>query len=286
MASIISYPFIVPESDACPPENAYEIVLSRVIMFPSILVILADISAKYGSAQNIFLHSCLYLITGKKDENTVSHLFKFDIYGIIGIIALVRYNAQVLWRTFMGNILNLIGINLKNNRKARGISLDRVSEITGVSKAMLGQIERGESNPSVAILWKIATGLNVSFSSFLKDTQKQQDLSFIPFKEINPVIENQGSMKIYPLFFFDRRTGIEIFTIELEPNCDHCSEPHDEGVEEYIIVCEGTLEVVIDEIIYRLDEGDALRFHANKKHTYRNFSDRCARFQNTIYYLL
>lgn len=186
----------------------------------------------------------------------------------------------------MEKISNLIGVNLKTLRKTRGISLDKVSEITGVSKAMLGQIERGESNPTVAILWKIATGLNISFSSFLKDTYEQHDLSFIPFKEINPIIENKGKMKIYPLFFFDSRTGFEIFTIELEPECNHCSEPHDEGVEEYIIVCEGSLDVVIDESIYRLNEGDAFRFHANKKHTYRNYSDRRARFQNTIYYLL
>ncbi len=55
------------------------------------------------------------------------------------------------------------GKNLNNVRKKRQLSLDKVAELTSVSKAMLGQIERGESTPTVNVLWKIATGLKVSF---------------------------------------------------------------------------------------------------------------------------
>ena len=52
-----------------------------------------------------------------------------------------------------------IGEKLKNLRTTRTLSLDDVSALTGVSKPMLGQIERGQSIPTVTILWKIATGL-------------------------------------------------------------------------------------------------------------------------------
>lgn len=52
---------------------------------------------------------------------------------------------------------------LKALRQARGWSLSKLAEETGVSKAMLGQIERNESSPTVSTLWKIATGLNVPF---------------------------------------------------------------------------------------------------------------------------
>ncbi len=60
-----------------------------------------------------------------------------------------------------------IAQHLQTVRKARGLSLDKTAKLTGVSKAMLGQIERGESSPTIATLWKIATGLACSFSSFL-----------------------------------------------------------------------------------------------------------------------
>ena len=62
------------------------------------------------------------------------------------------------------NIAQHLAATLKHLRQQRGWSLSRLAEETGVSKAMLGQIERNESSPTVATLWKIATGLNVPFS--------------------------------------------------------------------------------------------------------------------------
>ena len=61
-----------------------------------------------------------------------------------------------------------IGIVLKRVRTERGLTLEGTSELTGVSKAMLGQIERGESNPTISTLWKISTGLKLSFSELLE----------------------------------------------------------------------------------------------------------------------
>ena len=65
------------------------------------------------------------------------------------------------------NIAQHLAATFKTLRQQRGWSLSRLAEETGVSKAMLGQIERNESSPTVATLWKIATGLNVPFSAFI-----------------------------------------------------------------------------------------------------------------------
>lgn len=67
----------------------------------------------------------------------------------------------------MENLARFLSTTLKQLRQQRGWSLSRLAEATGVSKAMLGQIERNESSPTVATLWKIATGLNVPFSTFI-----------------------------------------------------------------------------------------------------------------------
>jgi transcriptional regulator with XRE-family HTH domain len=184
----------------------------------------------------------------------------------------------------MKELTVIIGKNLKMIRTSRGLSLDGVSEMTGISKAMLGQIERGESNPTVATLWKIASGLKVSFSSFLEDQHAGQRMIQVSTADIKPIIEAEGRMKIYPLFYFDSSRGFEIFTIKLEPGCNHVSEPHNEGVEEYIIVTEGMIEVVIGEEVHHLNQGDALRFPANQKHGYINNSKQQACCQDIIYY--
>lgn len=67
-----------------------------------------------------------------------------------------------------------IGKHLKNIRQNRELSLDEAAEMTGVSKPMLGQIERGQSSPTITTLWKIATGLKVPLSSFCR--RKRQSI--------------------------------------------------------------------------------------------------------------
>ena len=56
------------------------------------------------------------------------------------------------------DITQHLATTLKTQRQVRGWSLSKLAEETGVSKAMLGQIERNESSPTVSTLWKIATG--------------------------------------------------------------------------------------------------------------------------------
>ena len=55
-----------------------------------------------------------------------------------------------------------LATTLKMLRQEKGWSLDKAARETGVSKAMLGQIERGESSPTIATMWKIAKGLQQS----------------------------------------------------------------------------------------------------------------------------
>ena len=62
----------------------------------------------------------------------------------------------------------VISDNLRSLRQSLHLSLSEVSERTGVSKSMLGQIERNESSPTISTLWKIATGLQVSFTSLME----------------------------------------------------------------------------------------------------------------------
>ncbi|AGF57759.1 MULTISPECIES: helix-turn-helix domain-containing protein [Clostridium] len=179
--------------------------------------------------------------------------------------------------------LNLIiGNKLKDIRNKRNLSLEEVAKLTGVSKAMLGQIERGKSNPTVSTLWKIATGLKISFSLFIDENQ--EDLKVINQKDISPIIEDNDRMKLYPIFPFDANKGFEIFTIELEPACNHISTPHNEGVEEYIIVTEGEIEIDINNKIFKLQKGNSIRFMANCPHSYKNINQGRSVFQNIILY--
>ena len=182
----------------------------------------------------------------------------------------------------MKNLNLIIGNKLKDIRNKRNLSLDEVAKLTGVSKAMLGQIERGQSNPTVSTLWKIATGLKVSFSLFIDENQ--DDLKVIDQKDITPIIEDNNRMRLYTIFPFDANKGFEIFTIELEPGCNHISTPHNDEVEEYIIVTEGQIEIDINDKKFVLQKGNSIKFMANKPHTYKNINQDRSVFQNIILY--
>lgn len=182
----------------------------------------------------------------------------------------------------MKDFNSIIGKNLNKIRKQKNLSLDKAAELTGVSKAMLAQIEKGASNPTVSTLWKIATGLNVSFSYFMEE--EDTEITHICHSEIKPIIENDEKMKVYPLFAYDNTRRFEVFNIELEVGCNHKSLPHNEGTEEYIIVTKGSMEVEVGNAVYRLAYGDGLRYLADRPHCYRNISNDTVSFQHIIYY--
>ncbi|MEW5189153.1 helix-turn-helix transcriptional regulator, partial [Citrobacter freundii] len=94
----------------------------------------------------------------------------------------------------MDNLTHYLATTLRTLRHQREWSLSRLAEETGVSKAILGQIERNESSPTVATLWKIATGLNVPFSTFISPPESDGTLTFDP---------QQQAMVVTPLFPWD-----------------------------------------------------------------------------------
>ncbi|UPR48542.1 helix-turn-helix transcriptional regulator [Vibrio cyclitrophicus] len=174
--------------------------------------------------------------------------------------------------------------NLKRIRKEKGWSLDATAKATGVSKAMLGQIERGESSPTVAKLWQIATGLNVSFSSLIMSCSSNELVSL--FRDANELRDeslNKG-FSVSVVFPFEPSLGFEIYELGLAENYEHFSEPHSTGVIEHILCISGRMAVFFDDIWYELSPGQAVRFNAEQPHGYKNIGTEKAVFHNIIHY--
>ena len=137
----------------------------------------------------------------------------------------------------MENLACFLSTTLKQLRQQRGWSLSRLAEATGVSKAMLGQIERNESSPTVATLWKIATGLNVPFSTFISPPQSATPSVYDP---------QQQAMVITSLFPYDPQLCFEHFSIQMAPGAISESTPHEKGVIEHVVVIDGQLDLCVD----------------------------------------
>ena len=177
-----------------------------------------------------------------------------------------------------------LAARLKGLRSERGWSLDAAARETGVSKAMLGQIERGESSPTVATLWKIATGFRVSFSSFIEPTPAAQaEVLYRTADAIRQQPAGEG-MQVAPLFPYENRFGFELLELTLLPGYQRESEPHEPGVTEHVIVISGMMEVLVEGEWRSLVQGEAVRFAADRPHGYRNLGIAPAIFHNLIHY--
>ena len=177
-----------------------------------------------------------------------------------------------------------VGKNLKRLRQEKGWSLDKAAKATGVSKAMLGQIERGESSPTVAKLWQIASGFEVSFSSFIAESSNNKLTSL--FREAYELRREEYNVGFFVslLFPFEEALGFEIFELTLAPDYQHESDPHNTGVTEHILCISGVMAVLYDGEWQTLQAGQAVRFNANQKHGYKNLGKDNAVFHNVIHY--
>jgi transcriptional regulator with XRE-family HTH domain len=165
-----------------------------------------------------------------------------------------------------------VGSNLRRLRTRRGLSLERLAHQSGVSRAMLSQVELGHSAPTINLLWKIARALGVTFSALVS-----------PGLETGPVLlresagkrltSRDGSFSSRALFPFDKPRRVEFYELRLKPHACEEADPHPAGTAENIVVNSGSVQIAVGAAVHELGQGDALLFIADVFHAYRNRGD-------------
>lgn len=180
------------------------------------------------------------------------------------------------------DVTGVVSVNIKRIRDQKKLTLDAAAEMTGVSRSMLAQIEKGDVNPTISVLWKIAKGYKVSFTSLVE--WESDAVSVLRQADISVLAEDEGRYLNYPTFPFDEQTLFETYRIVIQPQGTLAAEPHLNGSEEYITVFAGALDITVADQSYHLKKGDSIRFRANVPHTYRNPADEDAELSMIIYY--
>lgn len=180
------------------------------------------------------------------------------------------------------DVTNVVAANIKNIREQKKLTLDTAAKITGVSRSMLAQIEKGEVNPTISVLWKIANGYKVSFTSLVE--RKENEVRVIRQASIEPLKEDNNRYLNYPVFSFDEKTLFETYRIVIEPSGALTAQPHLTGSEEYITVFSGEVEITVADESFQLSKGDSIRFLANVPHSYSNIGEVRAELSMLIYY--
>lgn len=162
----------------------------------------------------------------------------------------------------------IVAKNIKRLREKQKLSMEALSKLSGVSKSMLAQIERGDGNPTISTLWKISNGMKVPFDALT--VRPKTPYEIIKTADIEPLLEDSGRVKNYPLFPDDTDRKFAVYYLKLEPYSRWESEAHLKGTTEFITVFHGDLEICADCHKFTLTKDESIRFPGDTAHSYRN----------------
>jgi len=183
----------------------------------------------------------------------------------------------------------MIGRNIQKLRSKRNLTLNVLSEKSGVSKAMLSQIESNKVNPTIATVWKIAKGLDTDLQNLL-ETNSEAKRTF----SVNPTttetaskletMENGVLIKVLsPLNMVE---DLEIYLLTFPPHSTLPSDPHFPNTKEFLTVVKGQISVKAGENHADLKKNDFIIYHSDIEHTISNNSNQISvvhmvvRYQN------
>ncbi|QNE35590.1 helix-turn-helix domain-containing protein [Leifsonia shinshuensis] len=176
-------------------------------------------------------------------------------------------------------ILEGIGDTVRARRKARGLTLSAMTERTGLSTAIISQIERGLANPSFTTLAQLAHGLDIPVGELFA----QQPVSRSPVvrkserRDLLSTVAEARGRTVFELLSPDLHGTLEAIWVETPPGHDSSGTPFTHRGEEFGLIISGRKEVYVDGEQYVLEEGDSITFNSTVPHWYKNTSDEVCR---------
>ena len=163
-------------------------------------------------------------------------------------------------------ILSHLPARLKEARRAQGLSLDAVAKLSGVSRSMVSQIERGESSPTIATLWNLTRALQVDFAGLLDGAAAAPQIETLRASDV-PTIDNLGSgCRIRILSPPEEAGKHEVYEVAFEAGGELDSQPHTRGAREHLTVIDGSVGVTSGDSSTVLSAGDTARYAADVPH--------------------
>jgi transcriptional regulator with XRE-family HTH domain len=180
-----------------------------------------------------------------------------------------------------------VGRQVRLVRQQKALSMQTLSEAAGISRAWLGEIERGSASPSVDIVRRLADALGVAIASLLDGRAAGNELVTAEAlnQEVHMIRKDERLVVRFPTqpFFWELLTplkgDLQLMIAELEPTAASM-EMMEHGGQELVLVMEGDIEVKVANEIHDLRPGDAITFSAQLPHGFRNRGTQSARMLN------
>lgn len=163
------------------------------------------------------------------------------------------------------HVLSRLPARLRAARQRQGLSLDAVAKLSGVSRSMVSQIERGESSPTVATLWNLTRALQVDFAGLL-DPPSAAAIEVVTAAQAPRIAGHGKGCRITILSPPQQAGRFEVYDIRLDAGGELLSDPHGPGTQEHLTVIEGAVEAGPGEETRGLSAGDTAHYRADLPH--------------------
>ncbi|MEP6733769.1 MAG: XRE family transcriptional regulator [bacterium] len=163
-----------------------------------------------------------------------------------------------------------LGDAVKRRRNELELSLSDVAARSGVSAAMLSEVERGQKSPTIRVLSHIAEALTCSISDLLGEN-RMSGPRLARAKSHKRFIDPESGIERVSLSDELLARGIEVLLYRLPGGEDTGPfAPHRSGVQEHLTVLRGALEIHVGSDVFQLRAEDSISYAANASHRYRN----------------
>ena len=175
-----------------------------------------------------------------------------------------------------------IGRRVRQERQARGWTLDQLAQAAAVSRRMVVNVEQGGVNPSVGTLLRISDALGVGLPA-LVELPEPEPVKVTRHGDGAVLWSSQSGGRAVLVAGTPPPDVVELWDWTLGPGDRHLSEPHTPGTKELVQVQQGTITVEVAGEPARLEAGDAITFPGDVAHGYANPGSQPARFSLAVF---
>ncbi|WP_371398075.1 helix-turn-helix domain-containing protein [Fretibacter rubidus] len=166
-----------------------------------------------------------------------------------------------------------LGKTIHRLRMADKMSLGDLSEVSGVAKSMISQIEKNETNPSLATLSRLSQALGTSVEAFLANSDGEALIERIR-RQDTPLLRSEDDLcELRIIGWSDSVQWVQWYDFRAEPGGKLESSPHPAGSVENLSVLTGEVRVQVDDQSWTAKAGETLRYHADRDHSIENIGN-------------
>jgi transcriptional regulator with XRE-family HTH domain len=162
-----------------------------------------------------------------------------------------------------------LGKTIQRLRKAYNLSLSELAEQSGVAKSIISQIERNETNPTLATIWRLSQALDVSIERVLATSEEEPFIQKSSKADTPILVSDDGKVRLAIIGWIKTVEWLQWYDVQAEPGGVLDSDGHQRGSVECLSVLEGEFEVEVSGVVQHAKAGETLRYRCDRPHTVR-----------------